>query len=248
MVRYRHSPGAPTSCRSFRLSRRCRPTRCTLHRCSRLSHYPPFLTHSISNPFLIRTAQMRVLSPSPTPFEFRGTPCFPLTPSVSWLRGRERETKGCAPVLSAEWGGRGRKGAEALTSAVRMRPRIRPPTGPEMRPIRERILGRICGPLGGRFRARKGAPAIDCGADFRPSRAPTRLHSLLASELRSPCRISRSVLVWPTYSSDANRRTGCPVLQPTGNTAACNDAAARPASARRRQPAPHPVVDVAVVQ
>ena len=202
MVRYRHSPGAPTSCRSFRLSRRCRPTRCTLHRCSRLSHYPPFLTHSISNPFLIRTAQMRVLSPSPTPFEFRGTPCFPLTPSVSWLRGRERETQGCSRWCVRTGMGEGesvRQGSRWVLKTARL-------CALEMarRHARSASLfeGVFPGRFGGHLEPQEGNPAIDCGDDSQPSGASSTVLSLTVGELSASTsaiiqrRTSTGILVW----------------------------------------------------
>jgi hypothetical protein len=68
-----------------------------LHRCSFLSHCSSFLTYSTSRPFLIRTLQMRVLSPSPAPFKFRGTQSFPLTPS----------SHGCEGVSGKLWGAPG---------------------------------------------------------------------------------------------------------------------------------------------
>jgi hypothetical protein len=90
----------PPSCRSFRLRRRLdQLARTARGICAASLLIPfslPFLTHSISRPFLIRTLQMRVLSPSPTPFKFRGTQSFPLTHSSHGCEGVSGKLGGAA--------------------------------------------------------------------------------------------------------------------------------------------------------
>ncbi len=157
---------------------------CTFHRCLRLSHCPPFLLHSISRPFLIRTQQMRVLSPSPTPFEFRGTPSSPLTPSVSWLRGRERETQGYSRCCRRTGWARA-EGRDLLDDGCSKPPGIRPGKRPDNAPD----PGAHCGAY---FRADSRAisspktpiPQLIAGRDFRP-RVPGEVSAICPPERRA---------------------------------------------------------------
>ncbi len=157
---------------------------CTFHRCSHLSHCPPFLTHSISRPFLIRTPQMRVLSPSPTPFEFRGTQSFPLTPSVSSLRGRERETQGYSRCCRRTGWARA-EGRDLPDDGCSKPPGIRPGKRPDNAPD----LGAHCGAY---FRAdsraisspKRPIPQLIAGRDFRP-RVPGEVSAICPPERRA---------------------------------------------------------------
>ena len=95
---------------------------------------------------------MRVFSPSPTPFKFRGTPSFPFTLSSHGCESVNGKLGG-AGSDARKRGGQGHKRAEWRAATIRIRPTFRPGSGPEVCPIGGRILGRICGPIGGPFRA-----------------------------------------------------------------------------------------------
>jgi len=166
-VQVRHVPAL----RPFRLRRRldqlARVARgSALHRCSFLSHCLPFLIHSISRPFLIRTQQMRVLSPSPTPFKFRGTRSFPLTPSSHGCEGVSGKLGG-AVRAAAEAGWARADGRElsdnGCLNALRIAPGKRPENAPDP--------GACCGAHSRAYwraisRAKRAVPQSIAGGDF----------------------------------------------------------------------------------
>ena len=140
---------------------------CTFHRCSCLSHCPPFVPHSISRPFLIKTLQMRVLSPLPTPFKFRGTQSFPLTPSSHGCEGVNGKRRG-APSAAQKWGWARAQGWMKIDDGC-----SKPPAYPT-----SNRTGNAPDPGAyswaywrSNWRAISGRPAIDCGSAFQPSRA-----------------------------------------------------------------------------
>ena len=164
-VQVRHLP----TLRPFRLRRRldqlARTARgSALRRCSFLSHCPPFLTHFISRPLLIRTLQMRVSSPSPTPFKFRGTQGFPLTPSSHGCEGVSGKLGG-APGAGS---GMGWATAQALKILDGRASKLAPLLALEMARECARswsvFSGLFVGQLEGHFHARNSYPAIDCGS------------------------------------------------------------------------------------
>jgi hypothetical protein len=132
----------------------------TLHRCSQLFHCPPFLTHSISRPFLIRTLQMRVLSPSPTLFKFR-------VPRVSRSRPQSCGCEGVSGKLGGAPGAaQKRRWARAQgrmkTDDGCSKPPAFPPTNwPENTPDGGAYSRAY---LRANWRATSGRPAIDCGS------------------------------------------------------------------------------------
>ena len=113
---------------------------------------------------------MRVPSPRPPRLNSGARPSFPLTPSVSSLRGRERETRGCVRCCAQHGVGEGTRagnpGQRSLESALVLALEI------ARKDARSWSLfsGVFAGALEGHLAARKGHPAIDCGEPILRSR------------------------------------------------------------------------------
>ena len=155
---------------------------------------------TISRPFLIRILQMRVLSPSPTPFKFRGTQSFPLTPSSHGCEGVSGKPGG-AVCAAAETGWARADGRElpenGCLNLLRIALGKRPGKAPDP--------GACCGAHSRAYwraisRPKRAVPQSIAGGGFQPFRAWSSVRSFSD-------RMSRSVAAaWGMTDGQTVRR------------------------------------------
>jgi hypothetical protein len=90
-------------------------------------------------------------------------PSFPLTPSVMWLRGRERETRGCAHCCARNGVGEGASAESRLQRSLGSALVLALEMARECARSESVFAGVFAGAFEGRFAVQEADPAIDCG-------------------------------------------------------------------------------------